>query len=229
MDEPAVEAKGVAALKAELDRVAALKSKSELADLTASLHAVGRRRPVPVHLHAGLQGPEVGDRRRRPGRPRPPRARLLLQGRRRSPWSCASSTWPTSQKMFELLGDAPDKAAAGAKTVMDIETALAKASLDVVARRDPNALYHKMTPKELRRPQPELRLGPLRQGGRRRRPLVSVNVDVPDFFKGLEEQLKTVEPRPVEDLPALARRPQRGAGPSPRRSSTRTSPSTARR
>ena len=50
--------------------------------------------------------------------------------------------------MFKLMGDAPDKAAAEAKTVMDIETALAKGSMDRVERRDPEKIYHKLSSQE---------------------------------------------------------------------------------
>src|SRR4029079_14581877 len=48
-------------------------------------------------------------------------------------------------KMFELLGDDPDKAAAEANTVMGIETKLAEASLTKVETRDPEKIYHRMT------------------------------------------------------------------------------------
>ena len=53
------------------------------------------------------------------------------------------------QKMFELLGDPPQKATAEATVVMDVETTLAKGALDRVSRRDPNKVYHKMTEKDL--------------------------------------------------------------------------------
>ena len=49
-------------------------------------------------------------------------------------------------RMFVLLGDAPDRAAAEAQTVLGIETRLASASMTRLARRDPNATYHKLTP-----------------------------------------------------------------------------------
>ncbi len=52
-------------------------------------------------------------------------------------------------KMFQLMGESPDNAAADAKTVMTIETALATASMDRVERRDPNKVYHKMTTAQL--------------------------------------------------------------------------------
>ena len=47
-------------------------------------------------------------------------------------------------------GDAPDAAAAQAKTVMAIETQLAKASLTKVERRDPEKLYHRLKSAEVR-------------------------------------------------------------------------------
>ncbi len=40
-------------------------------------------------------------------------------------------------KMLGLIGESPDQAAADAKTVLAIETAMAKAQMDNVARRDP--------------------------------------------------------------------------------------------
>ena len=48
-------------------------------------------------------------------------------------------------KMFTLLGDTPDKAAAEAADVMRIETALAKGSMGRVELRDPAKRYHIMT------------------------------------------------------------------------------------
>ena len=48
------------------------------------------------------------------------------------------------QKMFELAGDKPEVAAAEAKTVLAIETGLAKAAMDRTARRDPKNRDHMM-------------------------------------------------------------------------------------
>ena len=53
------------------------------------------------------------------------------------------------QKMLELAGESPAQAAADAQAVLRIETDLAKGSLDLVSRRDPNQTYHKMSVKEL--------------------------------------------------------------------------------
>ncbi len=53
------------------------------------------------------------------------------------------------QKMFELAGDSPAAAAANAKTVLAIETRLAKKSMTPVEQRDPNAIYHRMSAAQL--------------------------------------------------------------------------------
>jgi endothelin-converting enzyme/putative endopeptidase len=50
---------------------------------------------------------------------------------------------------FRLLGDAPEQAQRNATKVMEIETALATASLSRVDKRDPYKLYHKMNAKGL--------------------------------------------------------------------------------
>jgi len=52
-------------------------------------------------------------------------------------------------RMFGLLGEAPALAGQHAQTVLAMETRLAKASMDRVQRRDPNAVYHRMTRAEL--------------------------------------------------------------------------------
>jgi putative endopeptidase len=92
------------------------------------------------------------------------------------------------QKMFELLGDKPETAAAEAQTVMRIETGLAKGSMTRVERRDPTALDHKMTSAELEKIAPEFRwqvyFTKVGVPG-----LSSLNVAAPGFFKALNEQL----------------------------------------
>src|SRR5438270_924686 len=56
---------------------------------------------------------------------------------------------PIDQKIGELLGEPPETAARDARTVLDLETALARVSLDRVKRRDPANRNHKMTRREL--------------------------------------------------------------------------------
>jgi predicted metalloendopeptidase len=53
------------------------------------------------------------------------------------------------EKMFELAGDKPDVAAAGAKTVLAVETGLPKAAMDRTERRDPKKRDHTMQATEI--------------------------------------------------------------------------------
>jgi endothelin-converting enzyme/putative endopeptidase len=93
------------------------------------------------------------------------------------------------QKMFELLGDKPAAAGAEARTVMRIETALAKGSLTRVERRDPQKLYHKMTIQQL---------GALNPSFQWKEYFAKVglpsaealNVETPGFFKALNTELR---------------------------------------
>jgi endothelin-converting enzyme/putative endopeptidase len=90
--------------------------------------------------------------------------------------------------MFQLLAKAEGRsdadAQAAADAVMHIETELAKASLDRVAMRNPDNTYHKMNVSELVSLTPDFNwneyfttIGI--------RPIQTLNVGMPDFFKGL--------------------------------------------
>jgi putative endopeptidase len=85
-------------------------------------------------------------------------------------------------KMFALAGDAEDKAAAEAKAVTALETALANASMSRVQMRDPHAVWHKMTLPQLK----ELAPGWGWEAYFRQRnapEFSAINVSQPDFFK----------------------------------------------
>src|ERR1039457_1876642 len=53
------------------------------------------------------------------------------------------------KNMFQLAGDPADTAASKARTVIEMETILAKASMDRVALRDPDKTYHIVTRQQL--------------------------------------------------------------------------------
>ena len=99
------------------------------------------------------------------------------------------------QKIFELLGDAPHKAAAEAKAVMDIETSLAKNALDQTSRRDPQKIYHKMSEKELASLNPEFDWNVYFDGVKAPK-FDSLNVVEPDFIRGLQS---VVEAHSLDD------------------------------
>lgn len=94
-------------------------------------------------------------------------------------------------KMFELLGDSPEKASNAAKIVMDIETKLAQASMSQVAQRDPNAVYHIKTIKELDALFPNFSWSDYIIA-RGQNHISEVNLAMPDFFKSINTLLTTI-------------------------------------
>jgi len=93
-------------------------------------------------------------------------------------------------RTFQLLGDAQDRAASEAQTVMNLETKLAENSVTRVQRRNPEANYHPMTKSELITLTPDFdwtlyfRTINLTEVGK-------VNVGQPDFFKAADKLLKS--------------------------------------
>jgi putative endopeptidase len=94
-------------------------------------------------------------------------------------------------KMFALSGDAPDTAAAQAKTVIGIETALAKASRTRVELRDQEKNYHLMPLAEVNSLTPDWSWETyLHDVGAP--PVEQINVRQPEFFKEVNQELSTV-------------------------------------
>ncbi len=84
--------------------------------------------------------------------------------------------------MFKLLGDNDATAAAEAKTVMDIETRLAKVSMPRVDLRDPDKIYHKMPVAQFQELAPNVNWeGYFKEIGAP--PISQINVFQPDFMK----------------------------------------------
>ncbi len=103
-------------------------------------------------------------------------------------------------KMFVLLGDSPEQAAAEAKAVMALETALAEGSTARVDLRDPAKRYHIMTVAQLDALTPDYKweaffaaLG---------RPVTSLNVSTPGYFKSLNAQIDATS---LQDLKSYMR------------------------
>ena len=94
-------------------------------------------------------------------------------------------------KMFALLGDSKDDAAKNAKTVMDIETSLAKVARTRVELRDPQKNYNKMRQDELQKLTPDFDWNDYFQATNLAA-AGDINVGQPDFFKGADDVLKAV-------------------------------------
>ncbi|HWC76767.1 MAG TPA: M13 family metallopeptidase N-terminal domain-containing protein [Blastocatellia bacterium] len=84
--------------------------------------------------------------------------------------------------MFELMGEDSQKAAAGAKTVIAIETRLAGAQLSRIELRNPTSSYHMMTGAERKTLMPNFDWDAYLQDAGLRG-VTSMNVAQPEFFK----------------------------------------------
>jgi putative endopeptidase len=89
-------------------------------------------------------------------------------------------------RMFQLAGDTPEKAAAEAKTVMAIETALAQGSTARTDLRDPAKRYHIMTLADFGKLTPDFNwhgyLDGIGMGS-----FQTLNVSTPDFFRTMNK------------------------------------------
>ena len=93
-------------------------------------------------------------------------------------------------RMFRLLGDGAEDAAAHAATVVRIETALAKSSLSRVDQRDPYKLYHVLKLRALKALTPAFRWDDYFAAGGIPKPK-RVNVTEPKFFEEVERLLQS--------------------------------------
>ena len=104
-------------------------------------------------------------------------------------------------KLLGMMGESAEQAKADAASIVRIETALAKAQLTRVERRDPHKTYHKMTIGELRSLAPVIDWTSyfVVQGAPG---LASLNVSQPEFMKAVNAELTG---EPVADLRAYLR------------------------
>jgi len=94
------------------------------------------------------------------------------------------------QRMLELLGDLPDAAQRESAGIMAVETALAKASLTRVERREPHNLYHKVDLTQLQALTPGFDWSSyLKETGLGQPD--TFNVTEPAFYRELDHQLQT--------------------------------------
>jgi len=188
MDEGAIEKAGAAPLRKTLNDIAALKGVADIAPLLARLHLEGGGALFDfssnqdyadsnqVIAFAGAGGLGLPDR------------------------DYYVKTDPKSEetrdryrehvaKMLQLLGDTAAAVRQEARTVMDIETSLAKASLTRVDKRDPYKLFHKVTRAQFLSQNPSFGWAAYWNAAGLPAPS-EINVTEPEFYKEVERQLK---------------------------------------
>lgn len=190
MDEQKIDGLGAKPVKPELDRIAALKERNGLVDELAHLHLVGVNALFNFYPNVDFKNSKMMTANvDQGGLGLPDRDYYLKDDPKFA--DIRKEYVAHVQKMLELQGDAPEAAAAEAKTVMAVETSLAKASMDRTVRRDPHNRDHKMSVQELQALGPNFAFTRYFDGIGAPK-MNELNVANPEFFKQVNAQLSTV-------------------------------------
>lgn len=190
MDEAKAEQLGAKPIESDLKKIAKAKTKADLLKVIAELSRIGAAAPfgfgpAPDMHKAEMMMANVFQG----GYALPDRDYYVKDDARSS--DVRAKYVEHVQKMFELLGEKPAQAAKDAKTVMAIETELARANMDRTLMRDPKNRDHKMALKEFLALAPSIDFDTYFTivGAPK---FDSVNVVPPDYFKTLEKQWTSV-------------------------------------
>ena len=181
MDEKGVNAKGLAALKPELDRVAAAKDKGALIDEIAHLHLIGPNPLFNFYSNSDLHNADqviayIGQG----GLSLPDRDYYVKDDADKVEMRKHLVEYAT--EMFKLAGQTSQEASKSAQTVLMVETLLAADSMERTKLRDPKNRDHKMTREEVIALAPEFNLN--RYFTAVGAPnFTAMNVVTPDFFR----------------------------------------------
>jgi putative endopeptidase len=198
LDEAAIDAKGLAPFTPELERIAALSDKKELAGEIAHLQLLGTG---PLFWFSSAQ--DFTD------------ATMMIAGADQGGFSLPDRDYYLTdefaseradyrahlERMFVLLGDDASKAKEEADAVMRVETALAKAAMGIVERREPKNVHHKMTLAEFKSMTPSFDWA-VYLSAIGAPDFASIDVSDPGFFNGLEDALTSI---PLDDWKAYLR------------------------
>jgi endothelin-converting enzyme/putative endopeptidase len=191
MDTDAIDKRGLGPLQPDLARIAALQSKQDLPALIAHLN----RESVSVFVDYGSQQ-DFKDASReiayidQSGLGLPEKDYYLRTDTRSV--ELRKAYVEHLANVLKLLGDAPEMAQREALRIMDLETALAKASQGVVERRDPDKIYHMMTLTSFSATAPELDATKYVQlmGSPS---IAELNVVAPEFFPALSKAIEDTD------------------------------------
>jgi putative endopeptidase len=190
MDTSTIDAEGSKPLAPEFDRIAAIKDRAGLQEEFVHLQSIGINAPFEVgSIQDFKNSSQVIGELDQHGLGLPDRDYYTKEDEKSK--ETRAKYVAHVAKMFELLGDSADTAAAESKTVMDMETALAQASQTRVERRNPDNIYHKMSLAQIKTLAPHLdwddyfTATTLAGKG-------DIDVLSPDFFKELDKQFTDV-------------------------------------
>ena len=197
LDTEAINKQGLKALQGEFARIDALKSKSDLSSLLAHEQLIG----VNAFLGFGEQQ-DFKDARKQiaaldqAGLGLPERDYYLRTGE--ADQKIRQQYVEHVAKILQLVGEPAEKAKSDAGKIMELETALAKVSLDITSQRDPKNVYHLLPVGDVDKLAPSINWSVFfKDTGA---PSFSeLNVTHPDFFKGLNS---VIESTPLDTIKA---------------------------
>ncbi|CAN5427879.1 M13 family metallopeptidase [soil metagenome] len=190
MDEATIEAAGTKPLDATFKSIENMKTNADLLNEVARLHNLG----VGVMFRLG-------------GGPDQKNTNMVIINSGQGGLSMPNRDYYTKEdaksveirgkfvdhvtNMFKLLGETPEQAATDAKTVMDVQTRLAKASASPVEMRDPDKNYNKIPLADAQAIIPNFSLATYMK--ERGMPAVTeINFTQPNFFRELNKMLTDV-------------------------------------
>jgi len=191
MDTSVINQKGLQPFQAELDRIAALKDKSGLPAL------LGHHQLINVNSFLGL-GVQQDFKDASKEIAAADQAGLGLP--ERDYYFRTGEEAETTRKQYvqhvtntlKLLGESEKDAGSDAQKIFDLETALAKVSMDITSRREPKNVYHMMGVADLQKLTPGVDWTRLLSDASF--PSVTeINVTNPDFFKGMDALIQATD------------------------------------
>ena len=202
MDTTAIDAAGLRPIAPDLERIASAASQEDLIRVMGAL----RRDGVSTLFTLGV-GPDLKDSTKtlmnvdQGGISLPDRDYYLKD----DPKSADTREKYLTHvgRMFGLAGDTEEQAAARAKQMLALETRLAAAQLDRVARRNPNNRDHRMTLDALKGLTPGFDLAAYTASAEAPA-FADVNVGWPDFFKALDVTWRETSAGGAQELRPLA-------------------------
>src|SRR5277367_4438293 len=191
MNEPVINRRGIAAIRPELQAIAKVRNKQDLAPLVARLQLEFRGNPIIFGIGsrtdfddstrkiAGISQGGIGLPDRDYYTKDDPESKEIRE-----------RYLQHVEKIFALIGETPELAKDNGATVMRIEAALAQASLTRIERRDPYKSKNKMTVVDLTRLTPNF-AWPAYFRALGAPHFETLNVGAPAFFKELSLLLAT--------------------------------------
>ncbi len=185
MDEAAIEAKGTAPVKPYIDKIDAMKNKSEIPIVLGGLHRAGANAFFGFSSEPDFKDSKIDIASADQGGLSLPDRDYYFKADAKSV-ETREKLEKHIAKTLELYGEPPAKAAADAKIVMKVETDLAKVSLDRTQQRDPTNIYHKMSVTDLQKLSPAFSWNQYFTTVESPK-FDSLNVSEPDFVKGMNQ------------------------------------------